>query len=186
MKKIYSILIIAILATVVFASGCTDSSANSTNGISLDKTFSKSGITFNYPSSWENVQSSDVVTGGDQVIKLGNLGDDSGQVFVQKVDLTKYPSTTIEQLRDLTKQSFKSSSDAQVVSDTRSTVNGVTMYELIFANTDPVNNDEYKHYYVVTGKSGKAGYYLDFYSLSSDFDQQLLLFKDIEQTIKIS
>ena len=183
----YAILVIVILALVVFASGCTDSgTAANSSGVSLDKTFSKSGITFNYPSSWENVQSSDVVTGGNKVIKLGNLGDDSGQVFVQKVDLTKYPSTTIEQLRDLTKQSFKSSSDAQVVSDTRSTVNGVTMYEMIFAVTDPVNNDEYKHYYVVTGKSGKAGYYLDFFSLSSDFDQQLPLFKDIEQTIKIS
>jgi hypothetical protein len=186
MRK-YAILVISILALVVFASGCTDSgTATNSSGVSLDKTFSKSGITFNYPSAWKNSKYKAIVSGESAVQQLGTLSNSQASVIVQKVDIASIGGGTIEQLKDYNKKYIPESSNAQVLSDTQSTVNGLTAYELIFSVTDPSTNEEQKHYYVFIGKDNVVGYYLDFASLESDFDQELPLFKDIEQTIKIS
>ena len=64
MKK-YAILVMAILAVVVFASGCIDDNTNSTSSQSTQpsiptKLYSSGGISFNYPESWKQYSADDL------------------------------------------------------------------------------------------------------------------------------
>ena len=66
MKK-YFLFVVAIVAIVVMASGCTSQTGNNSTAT---KTYSANGISFNYPSNWDIVN--DTSNGNESVIALGD------------------------------------------------------------------------------------------------------------------
>jgi len=179
MKK-QAILIMVILAFVVFASGCTDTSDNST---SSKNTFSQEGISFEYPSSWGDFQKLGG-SGTDQLKNLGYInGADNVDVQVQKTNLALVPPGTVEYVKNSSVEYYKDYYNATVLNDTKTSVNGLDHYEVILSTNTPAYKE--KHYIVVMGKDNEVGYSIDFSAPVSRFNKQLPIFKSVEQTISI-
>jgi hypothetical protein len=121
MKK-YVVLVMAVLAVVVFSSGCTSQSSN---------TYNFNGISFNYSSSWQeisNIKTQDALVGvgdPDSVDKPTN--DVNTLVIVQKVPMPS--GSTLRQFYDDTYTKYAQDSTFQTISDKTIKVNGLTGYE---------------------------------------------------------
>ncbi|MGZ7067500.1 MAG: PsbP-related protein [Methanobacterium sp.] len=126
MKK-YVFFVIAILALVVFASGCTSSNSYSGNGVS-----------FNYPSSWQQLST----TSSLAIAAVGdpNSKDSSGlpntYTIIQK---TALPSgQDLKQAYDSNYAQFTANVPSfKTISDTTTTVDGTTAY----VNTHTINSN---------------------------------------------
>ncbi len=183
MKKntswIFAILSMIIL--VVLVSGCTSSSQN------LNKTFSSQGISFNYPSDWNNGN----FTGEDAVnvtslTRLGVLDSPSGLILaVSKVDLSLLAGNmSVESFKNSSKASIANES-AQILSDNQTNVNGVNVYAFVYTKNNTSTNKSEKTMIVVTGKDGQTAYYMQFSGDPQTFDENLALMNQIIATIKI-
>jgi hypothetical protein len=93
---------------------------------------------------------------------------------------------TIADLKTLTKNNILNGSSAQLLSDNRTTVRGLNVYELTFNIKDPNTNQDQKSLQVITGKDGKAVYYLQFIADNKTFDDNKDLINQIIGTIKIA
>ncbi len=119
MKK-YVILVIAILAFVVFASGCTTSN-----------TYNANGISFNYPSSWQQLTN---VTAQNSIAAVGDpksvdnaTGSPNTNVIVQRIAMPS--GVDLKQLYDATYATYATSLPSfKTVSDTTMTVDGTNAY----------------------------------------------------------
>jgi hypothetical protein len=174
MKK-YALLIIAILALVVFASGCTDSGS---------KTYNDNGISFNYSGSWEklsNVLNTNAIAGvGDpnSIDKSTNMTNTL--VVVQKVAMPS--GYTLKQVTDATITQFEAKdSSFQKISEKTITLNGATAYEIVYKiNVNGVQKQEKAvlleqngYLYAITGSSLPS----DFESQQANFDMVINSFK---------
>lgn len=100
MKK-YFIFVVAIVALVVMASGCTSSQTG--NNSTATKAYSSNGISFNYPSDWViiNETSNATLTGvilGDVNYKTNN-GTNGNGVVVLKIPQTNNSSAEVATLK---------------------------------------------------------------------------------------
>ncbi len=93
---------------------------------------------------------------------------------------------TIEEMKTVTKNNFMNGSSAQILSDNRTTVRGLNVYELIFTIKDPNTNQDQKSLQVITGKDGKTVYYLQFIADNKTFEDNIDLINQIIGTIKIA
>lgn len=123
MKK-YAILVIAILALVVFASGCT-----TTN------TYSEDGVSFNYPDGWQqltDIKNTNAVAGfGDGDTLDSSTGNVNTVVIIQKTAMPK--GFTLKQAFDATiNQIASQDSSFKKISAKKVTVNGTTAYEAVY------------------------------------------------------
>jgi hypothetical protein len=138
MKK-YALFVIAILALVIFASGCTSSNnQTSTQPTVATKDFSGNGVSFSYPEKWQQLQQisspNAVVAFGDNESVDKSTGNVNTLVVVQKVALPS--GATLKQVYDATYQQFAAQdSSFKTISDTTTTVDGTTAY----VNTHTVN-----------------------------------------------
>ena len=78
---------------------------------------------------------------------------------------------TIEDMKTVTKNNFINGSSAQIISDNRTTVRGLNVYELVFTIKDPNTNQDQKSLQVITGKDGKTVYYMQFIADNKTFDR---------------
>jgi hypothetical protein len=152
----------------------------------LKNTFSQDGLTFKYP-DWQTTSSqSDIVSSGSNVNYLTTLYSSDGlTLHVSDVDTSGY-GYNVEQVKDITKTNIQASSSAKLLSDTKTTVNGLNVYELIFTITDPNTNKENKLLYAVTGKEGAKVYYLQFIGETSVFDSNKKVIDNIISTIQVT
>lgn len=133
MKK-YAILVIAILALVVFASGCTttNQTSNQTSQPTVPtKTYAANGVSFNYPESWEELKSistpNAIVAYGDPKSVDASTGNVNTLVIIQKVALPS--GMTLKQVYDQTYAQYAASDPSfQQISDSTTTVDGTTAY----------------------------------------------------------
>jgi len=98
MKK-YFIFVIAIVALVVMASGCTSQNGNTTTS----KAYSANGISFNYPSDWSviNQTSSQNLTGvilGDVTYNQSN-GTNGNGLIILKIPQTTNTSSEVSNIK---------------------------------------------------------------------------------------
>lgn len=134
MKK-YAIFVIAILALVVFASGCTNTgnqtSNQSTQPTIPTKSYAANGVSFSYPDSWEELKSistpNSIVAYGDPKSVDASTGNVNTLFVVQKVAMPG--NETLKQAYDATYADFAATdSSFQQISDGTATVDGTTAY----------------------------------------------------------
>lgn len=170
--------IISILLAVVFISGCTDSA-----GTELTKTFSKGGISFNYPSDWfEMPYTDDSIKSDAQIIGLVGPSDTDFDLTVQKV-----PSSTIKQVKNQTIQFNKLNYNATVLNETATMVNGLSAYQVVYTDKDPDASDKEMKESLYFIQKGSTVYVLEFRAYSiDDFDKYVETSNKIISTVKIS
>ena len=121
MKK-YAVLLMAVLAVVVFSSGCINQGNN---------TYNFNGISFNYSSSWQeisNIKTQDAIAGvGDPDSADNPTNNVNTLVIVQKVPVPS--NSTLKQFYDDTYAKSAQDSTFQIISDKTIKVNGLTGYE---------------------------------------------------------
>jgi hypothetical protein len=185
MKK-YALFVIAILALVVFASGCTSSSnQTSTQPTVATKAFSGNGVSFSYPEKWQQLQQisspNAVVAFGDPSSVDNSTGNVNTLVVVQKVAMPA--GATLKQVYDSTYQQFaQQDSSFKAISDTTTTVDGTTAY----VNTHTVNVDgvQKQEKAVWLEKNGNI-YVILCGALPSVFESQQANFNAIINTFKV-
>ncbi len=89
-----------------------------------------------------------------------------------------------KQAKDITKNNLKQGNSAKILSDTSKTVNGRTIYEILYTFKD-TNKEDAKGLAVITGKDGEVAYYLMFVSDVTTFDENQGLIDSIIDTIKV-
>ena len=171
--------IISIILVVVFVSGCTDS-ANT----DLTKTFSKQGVSFNYPSDWFVMPYDNGSISTDaQVIGLVGPGTDLNyDLAIQKV-----PSSTIKQVADVTMEMDKLNYNATLINETTTTINGMSANQIVYTEKDPEISDKKQKYSLYLIQKGSAVYTFQFRAYSVDnFDKYTEISNKIMSTVKIS
>lgn len=175
-------LIVLLVLLGLFFPDATTFNIDTGNTPALTQTFSESGLTFNYPSDWENSSVKYIDSSTSIVQSLGTLKSPDGLLLdVSKQDMTE----TVEAAKEGTKANIKTIPSAQITSETTKTVNGLKIYEMIVTYTDTSTNQEAKSLYVITGKDGQVAYYLQFIDDPSNFSSDQALMNSIVNTIKI-
>jgi len=127
MKK-YAFLVVAILALLVFASGCTSTNSYSSNGIS-----------FNYPTSWQQLSTNgtlNIAAVADPNSKDNSTGSANTLAIIQSEPLPS--GQDVKAVYDATYSQYAASDPTyKSISDTTTTVDGVTAY----VNTHTVDVD---------------------------------------------
>lgn len=176
MKK-HAILVIAILALVIFASGCTTGGNNTS-------TYSGNGVSFNYPASWQQLQTSSQITlvsVGDPKSADNSTGSVNTLVAVQKTALPN--GNSLKQVYDNTYAQFAAQEASfKTISDTTTTVDGTTAY--VNTHTVDVRGVQKKEKAVWFEKNGSA-YVILCGSLPADFDSQQANFDTIINSFKV-
>ena len=189
MKKsgIFVLGILIILVLAVSVSGCTDNSGS--KSYNLNNTFSKEGLTFNYPSDFKEINTSVIVSGTSDNIDLGTYAspDNNTKISATKISLVKSPTDTIRSLADYSMINWKGSSDFQKLSDVSKNVTGASeAYEIIYTNTDPETNKFIKGYALFLGNQGKAEYLIQVKGTNDTFENTKKLYNQMFPTIKIT
>jgi len=174
MKK-YGLLILAILAVVVFASGCTSSGQN---------TYNSNGISFNYPGSWKEISATNV----DSVAGVGdpNSFDNSTKmentvVVIQKIEMPS--GYTLNQVVDTIITQFASQDpNFQKISENTITVNGATAYEVVYKMGS--NGVQKQEKAVFLEQNGNL-YDISCSALPNDFDSQQANFDMVINSFKV-
>ena len=185
MKK-YALLIIAILALVVFASGCTSSNnQTSTQPTVPTKAYSGNGISFSYPENWTQLgqisSPNALVAFGDPKSVDNSSGNVNTLVVVQKVALPS--GSTLKQVYDSTYAQFAAQDPSfKTISDTTTTVDGTTAYVNI--HTVDVNGVQKQEKAVWLEKNGNV-YVIQCGALPPVFDSQQANFNMIINSFKI-
>ena len=184
MKK-YALLIIAILALVVFASGCTTGgNQTSTQPTVPTKTYSGNGISFSYPENWTQLSqissSNAIVAFGDPKTVDSSTGNVNTLAVIQKVALPS--GSTLKQVYDSTYAQFAQDSSFKTISDTTTTVDGNTAY--VNTHTVDVSGVQKQEKAVWLEKNGNI-YVILLGALPSVFDSQQANFDAIINTFKV-
>lgn len=172
MKK-YFLVVLALVAVVVMASGCT---SNQT-GNNTTKTYSANGITFNYPASWSIINETSDANGtliaiGDANIQQNNTTSGNGVI------ITRLPSTnnTTAEL-----QSAKSQFASLNATNTTIQIAGVTANETTITTNDSNVTGQVK---IIDFQKNNYVYLLQYVTISSDFNTQQSLFDTITKSFQ--
>jgi len=152
MKK-YVIFVIAILAVVVFSSGCTSDSQN--------KTYNASGIYFNYPASWQEGDPSQLLKG--EIVYVIDPNSTNSDKATTDTEATTYAVITSKSLpsgsnltnyyNQLVKQG-QNYKNYKLVSNKELSLDGQTAYEIVFTS-DLENNQKSTTQEEIIERNGK-------------------------------
>jgi hypothetical protein len=175
MKK-YIVVVMAIVALVVMASGCTSQTGNNTTAT---KTYSANGISFNYSSNWDIIN--DTTNENGTVIALGDADiQQNNSVKGNGVSIIKIPKTanSTADLADL-KTQFAS------LNGTNSTITiaGVTANETTF-NTQM--NNVTAQIKIIDFEKNNYIYLIQYATIASDFQTQTQLFETITKSLQVT
>ena len=170
--------IIAIILVAVFVVGFLASSDTE-----LTKTFSKNNVSFNYPDDWfEMPYSDDGIKSDAQIIGYVGPGNMESDFSIQKM-----PSATIDEVKDTNMQFDKLNYNATVLNQTKTTVNGLPAYQVVYTCKDPDESDKKikeSEYFI---QKGNNVYSLEFRVYSAnDFDKYAETFNKILATVKLN
>lgn len=176
MKK-YIFVVIAIVALVVAASGCTSQNGNGTNSTST-KTYSNNNITFNYPASWEIIsenssENGTVIAIGDADIQKNNTTTGNG-VVIFKLPQTANNTADLKTLK----------TQVATLNGTNSTINiaGINANETTFNTTANNVTGQIK---LIDFTKNNFIYFIQYTTLSSDFQTQSGLFDIITKSFTV-
>jgi len=172
MRK-YAIFVIAILALVVFASGCTSEAQN--------KTYNVSGISFTYPGTWSEISKDQINLTGDSASAIVGVTDESGQIGIL-IQSTPSSSESLKSFISINKAGIKKNG-YNILSDKTTTVNGVQAHQIIFAGTGSSGNST--KYVMTLFKKNNKIYYIVFNSPPEDFDSQQTNYNMVLNSFKV-
>lgn len=171
---------------IIGISGCTN-----LNPVQ-NKTFSSSGLTFQYPGNWSDNVTITWTSGSNLTnSSIGSLGNGNvtlGVLYINESQQPIFKSFEIESLGKLATQAWKEGSNGNntnIVSHTSRLLNNNTMVEIIYTTPDPATNVLYKYYYVMTGQKGKSVYMLRFGAPDADFAKYYPQFQSIANSIQL-
>jgi len=170
--------VLSILVLVVFVSGCTDSI-----NTELGKTFSKEGISFKYPVDWSEMPYENKGPKNDFKI-IGLIGPLN---LEYDVTIQKAVGLNIKEIKNNTMEFNKLNYNATIISENTTTINGVTVYQVLYTLKDPeASDDEMKNLLCLIEK-GKSVYILEFRAYSSaNFDKYSKISNEILSTVQIA
>jgi len=174
MKK-YFLFVVAIVAIVVMASGCTSQTGNNSTAT---KTYSANGISFNYPSSWAILnetsnENATIVAIGDANSTQNNTTTGSGVVI--------YKLKTNNSASDLSNLS-KTIRSLNGTMNTAS-IAGLTANETTYNETG--NNVTAQIKVIYFAKNNNI-YLIQYVTYASDFQTQQQLFDTITKSFQAS
>jgi hypothetical protein len=174
MKK-YFLFVVAIIALVVMASGCTSNQTG--NNSTATKTYSANGVSFNYPSNWViiNETSNANVTAvalGDAVFKQNN-GTQGNGVTIIRLPQTNNSSDELA--------SLKSSFSSFNATNNTITVAGVTANETTF---NASSNNVTAQLKLIDFQKNNFVYIFQYVTVNSDFQTQQQLFDTITKSFQ--
>jgi hypothetical protein len=178
MKK-YIFVVIAIVALVVAASGCTSQNGNNTTSNSTSaNTYSNNNISFSYPSSWSLIsenssENGTVVAVGDDDIQKNNTTTGNGAVIF-KLPSNENNTSDLNTLK----------SEVATLNGTNSTVTiaGVTANETTFNTTSDNITGQIR---LIDFTKNNYLYFIQYTTLSSDFQTQSGLFDIITKSFNV-
>lgn len=151
---------------------------------SPNQTFSKEGITFQYPGNWSNNVTVNWTGGNAQNNSIGSLGNGNVTLGVLYINITSpYDVAT---LGTMAVQAWKDEGlSSTVLSNTNSQIGTNAVDEIIYTSTDPISGVQYKYLYVIIGGQGKTVYIMRFGAPASDFDKYYSQFQSVINSISI-
>lgn len=176
MKK-YIFVVIAIVALVVAASGCT-SQNGTTNNTTSTKTYSNNNISFSYPANWDLISENSSANGtviavGDADIQKNNTTTGNGVVIF------KLPNNA-NNTADL--NTLKTQVATLNGTNTTITIAGVTANETTFNTTADNVTGQIK---LIDFTKDNYLYFIQYTTLSSDFQAKSGLFDTITKSLKV-
>jgi hypothetical protein len=176
MKK-YIFVVIAIVALVVAASGCTSQNGTGNNSTTT-KNYSNNSISFSYPANWDIIsenssENGTVVAVGDADIQKNNTTTGNGVVIF------KLPNNA-NNTADLNTLKTQVAS----LNGTNSTVNigGITANVTTFNTTSDNVTGQIR---LIDFTKGDSLYFIQYTTLSSDFQTQGGLFDIITKSLSV-
>lgn len=168
-------LIIVLLCSVVFVSGCVDKNTNGT------KTYSQNNISFTYPSTWivSNTTSPDAVVAVADP-KTIQAGSPTTSVVIQKPPVTT--GTNLTDVYDANYASFFNNTGFQQISSGNISVNGSDGLAAVYETNN--TSGAQKEYQAVWISSNGTIYVILSSSLASDFESQQTNFNQIVNSFK--
>ena len=174
MKK-YLFVVIAIVALVVAASGCTSQNGNNTTAT---KTYSNNNISFSYPANWDVIsenssENGTVVAIGDADIQKNNTVKGNG------VTIIKLPNTT-NNTADL--NTLKTQFSSLNGTNSTTTIAGVTAN--VTTISTKINNATAQIQFIDFQKNNYI-YLIEYATISSDFQTQSSLFDIVTKSFNV-
>jgi hypothetical protein len=172
----YIVLVIFLVCSVVFASGCvTNKSTNTT------KTYAQNNISFTYPGSWEivNATSPNAVVAVVDPNSVQN-GTPTTLVVIQKPDISA--GSDINTIYTSNYATFFNNTNYQRISDGNITVNGQSAPENIYETNTTVNPIQYSAVWL--NESGSI-YVILSTAPASDFENETTNFNLILNSFKL-
>lgn len=149
-----------------------------------NKTFSSSGISFQYPGNWSDNATITWASSSNntQNETIGSLGN--GNVTLAVLYIPEFSSYNIQSLGSLSIAAWKTGGVNQnILSNTVSQIGQNSVDQIIYTQNDPVTGVLYKTDYVLIGGSGKAVYALVFRAPESDFAEYYSQFQSILSSV---
>ena len=174
MKK-YFLFVVAIVAIVVMASGCTSQTGNNSTAT---KTYSANGISFNYPSSWAILnetsnENATIVAIGDANSTQNNTTNGNG-VVIYKIKTNNSASDLSNFSKSIRSLNGTMSTDS---------IAGLTANETTYNETG--NNVTAKIKVIYFAKNNNI-YLIQYVTIGSDFQTQQQLFDTITKSFQAS
>ena len=174
MKK-YLFVVIAIVALVVAASGCTSQNGNNTTAT---KTYSNNNISFSYPANWDVIsenssENGTVVAIGDADIQKNNTVKGNG------VTIIKLPNTA-NNTADL--NTLKTQFSTLNGTNSTTTIAGVTAN--VTTISTKINNASAQIQFIDFQKNNYI-YLIEYATISSDFQTQSGLFDIVTKSFNV-
>ena len=175
MRK-YIVLVIFLVCSVVFASGCvTNKSTNTT------KTYAQDNISFTYPGSWEVVNA----TSQNAIVAVADLnsvqnGTPTTLVVIQKTDIPA--GSDINTIYNSNYATFFNNTNYQRISDGNITVNGQNAPENVYETNTTVNPIQYSAVWL--NESGSI-YVILSAAPASNFNNETMNFNLILNSFKV-
>ena len=160
---------------------------NTTTSYNLNNTFSKGGLTFNYPDNFKEINSSKVVSGDKTNIDLITLAspDNKTKITATTMSLASYHET-IEEFKDITVTNVGKSSDFQVLGDTTLNLTDIPeAYEVVYTLTNPKTSQFNKGFYLFIGNNNQVVYGIQVFGPNDTFNNTKSLYDKLIPTIKI-
>lgn len=184
MGKFLNISIMVIVFAVAVAVGFVVPTQLNGNAFNFQKnlSFSSDGLTFEYPSTYENCTSEDVISGAETWNYIFNVCDNSTGISISVQKNDNGPSPVAVKEADII--SLKSTS-GEVLSDVTTDINGIEMQKLIYKLKDPSSENDIKYInYIFKGNEGTT-FCIEFSGSPNNFDKMTDLANNVMNSVKI-
>lgn len=185
MGKFLNISIMGIVFAVAIVVGFVVPTQLNGNAFNFQKnlSFSSDGLTFEYPSTYENCTPGEAIISGNQNWNdIFDVRDNSTGISISVQKNDNGPSPVAVKEADII--SLKSTS-GEVLSDVTTDINGIEMQKLIYKLKDPSSEEDSKYIeYIFKGNDGTT-FSIQFIGSPNNFDKMTDLANNVMNSVRI-